>query len=126
MKLLIDTHILLWGLTESRRLSRSERAALRRTENRVYVSVASLWEIAIKARDGDLEAPDDLLGRVQSNPDFEILPVLAEHAWRVKSLPALHRDPFDHLLIAQALCEGMTLMTHDRWIARYEAPIFTV
>lgn len=125
MRLLIDTHILLWGMTESRRLSPAERAALRRPENRIYVSVISLWEIAIKSRDGDLEAPGDLLGQVQSNPDFEILPVLAEHAWRVHSLPRLHRDPFDHLLIAQALCEGLTLMTHDRWLARYEAPIFT-
>jgi len=124
LKLLIDTHIILWGMTGDERLTNLESEALRAPENRIFVSVASIWEIAIKSRNRRLEAPDDFLAQVKSNPDFEILPVLAEHAWRVRGLPKLHRDPFDQILIAQALCERMTLMTHDPWMARYEAPIF--
>jgi len=85
--------------------------------------VASLWEIAIKSRDGRLEAPEDLDRRVEAIPNLAILPVRTAHAWRVRGLPTLHRDPFDHLLIAQALCENMTLITRDRWIARYDVSI---
>jgi len=124
LKLLIDTHVLLWGMAADPKLSDDEAAALRARRNKIFVSVVSFWEIAIKVRDRRLQAPDDLLARVQADPDFEILPVQAEHAWRVGTLPRFHRDPFDRLLIAQALCENLTLMTHDRHMARYDAPIF--
>jgi PIN domain nuclease of toxin-antitoxin system len=116
--------MLLWGFADPERLSAIETAAIEAPENLVFVSVASLWEIAIKTRDGRLQAPGDLPERVAANLDFEVLPVLGAHAWAVRQLPILHRDPFDHLLIAQALCEGLTLMTHDRRIKLYEAPIF--
>ncbi len=124
MRLLLDTHMLLWGFTDPERLSAIETAAIEAPGNLVFVSVASLWEIAIKTRDGRLQAPGGLPELVAANPDFEVLPVLVAHAWAVRQLPMHHRDPFDHLLIAQALCEGLTLMTHDRWIRRYEAPVF--
>ena len=124
MKLLLDTHILLWSLVDGRRLSRREIAALADPNNRLFVSVVSFWEIAIKSRDGRLEAPDDLVRRVGAISRLEILQVGADHAWRVRSLPTLHRDPFDHLLIAQAMCENMTLVTRDAMMKRYEVPVF--
>jgi len=123
LRLLLDTHILLWSLVDGRRLLRREIAALADPKNRLFVSVVSLWEIAIKSRDGRLEAPDDLVQRVEAIPTLALLPVRAEHAWRVRSLPVLHRDPFDHLLIAQALCEKMTLLTRDTMMQRYEVSI---
>ena len=87
-------------------------------------SVINLWEIAIKTSTGKLAAPADLMRQVQSNPDFTVLPVQAEHAWRVRDLPRLHGDPFDHLLVAQALCENLTMMTRDAWMGRYGVPVF--
>ena len=92
------------------------------------MSVVCLWEIAIKKRIGKLSAPDDLLARVERHPDYKVLPPLitAAHAWRVRTLPLHHRDPFDQLLVAQALTEQMTVVTHDRSISRYGVPILAV
>lgn len=124
MRLLLDTHILLWGLFDDAKISVKEETALRAPENKVFVSVASLWEIAIKAARGGLDPPPDLPRIVESHPDFTLLPIQADHAWRVRTLPRLHGDPFDRLLIAQALCENLTLMTRDGWMTRYRVPVF--
>jgi PIN domain nuclease of toxin-antitoxin system len=124
VRLLLDTHILLWGLADATKISAQEEAALRAPDNQVFVSVVSLWEIAIKAEQGRLDPPADLPQLIESNPDFELLPILAEHAWRVRTLPRLHGDPFDRLLISQAYCEDMTLMSRDPWMARYGVPVF--
>lgn len=124
MRLLLDTHIILWGMIETKRLSAAEVLAMQASDNQIFVSVVSLWEIAIKSAKGQLRAPEDFLRAVESNPDFEVLPVLAEHAWRVRSLPLFHGDPFDRLLVAQALCENLVLVSRDPWLTRYEVPIF--
>ena len=123
MKLLLDTHVVLWGLDQPERLSAGARAAMTAPSNRAFVSVATIWEIAIKTRKGQLNSRPDLPDWIEANPDFELLPITPEHAWRVRELPRLHGDPFDHLLIVQALCEGMTLVTHDRAMAQYGVPI---
>jgi PIN domain nuclease of toxin-antitoxin system len=121
--LLIDTHVILWGYTEPERISKSASRAMASDQNECFVSVASLWEIAIKVRKGQLLAHDDLPARIRANPQLTILPIAVEHAWRVRQLPRLHGDPFDLLLVSQALVEQMTLVTHDGVMATYGVPI---
>lgn len=123
MRLLLDTHILLWGLNEPGRLSAPARAAMAAPGNELFISLASLWEIAIKARKGQLAIDDDLPHQIERNRDLTLLPILAEHVWGVRRLPRLHGDPFDQLLVVQAMQENMTLVTHDRKIGAYGVPI---
>ena len=103
------------------RLPAAVRAAIRSPDDQIFVSVASLWEVAIKMRNGKLNAPDDLPDLIRADPDYELLPILQEHAWQVGQLPLLHRDPFDQLLVAQALVEDLTIVTHDHVVAAYAA-----
>jgi PIN domain nuclease of toxin-antitoxin system len=119
LRLLLDTHVLLWGMTADRRLPPAIRQMIRADDNDSFVSVASIWEIAIKVRLGKLVAPDDLLVKLEDDSDFTIMNATADHVWRVRDLPLLHTDPFDRLLVAQAMAEGLTLVTHDRRLAEY-------
>jgi PIN domain nuclease of toxin-antitoxin system len=117
VRLLLDTHVLLWALASPSKLPvrfrRELDAAL------VFVSAASIWEVAIKAALGKLEAdPAEVLDAVEP-AGFELLPVSGAHAARVATLPLLHRDPFDRLLVAQALCEPLVLVTNDRAVLPY-------
>jgi PIN domain nuclease of toxin-antitoxin system len=99
---------------------------IRSEDNDSFVSVASLWEISIKMRQGKLVAPDDLPDRLEGDPDFSILAVTVDHVWRVRALPLIHADPFDRLLVAQAMAEDMTLVTHDRRLAEYGGAVVLV
>jgi PIN domain nuclease of toxin-antitoxin system len=121
MTLLLDTHVLLWWLEDPRQLSKHAKKAIQDGANRVYVSAAVAWEIAIKKALGKLDAPDDLEQMIESNR-FISLPVTIPHALAVLSLPNYHRDPFDRMLIAQALHEGIRLVTRDQEIAKYPVP----
>lgn len=118
MRLLLDTHILLWWLANNRKLSARGREAIAAADHLVFVSAASGWEIAIKKAIGKLSAPDDLLGVLEENQFIE-LPVRLAHTAQVEILPAIHQDPFDRLLVAQAMQENLVLMTHDPQLARY-------
>jgi PIN domain nuclease of toxin-antitoxin system len=111
-RLLVDTHALLWWLTDDPALSPVARAALAEPANDPLVSAASVWEIAIKRALGRLAAPEDLPDRI-AGEGFAWLPVSPMHAWRVRELPAHHRDPFDRLLAAQALTERVPIITAD-------------
>jgi PIN domain nuclease of toxin-antitoxin system len=117
-RLLLDTHALLWWLSDDPALSFDSRAAIADPANEPLVSTASVWEIAIKRSLGKLAAPDDLPTAISSE-GFEWLPVSARHAWEVRSLPLHHRDPFDRLLIAQALVEAVPVVTGDAHFAPY-------
>jgi PIN domain nuclease of toxin-antitoxin system len=119
--LLLDTHVLLWWLEDPRQLSRHARQAIQDGGNPVYVSAAVAWEIAIKKALGKLDAPDDLEDVMATNR-FLPLPVTIPHALAVLSLPDRHHDPFDRILIAQALHEGFRLVTRDPEIAKYPVP----
>jgi PIN domain nuclease of toxin-antitoxin system len=121
MMLLLDTHVLLWWLENPGQLSRQAKKAIQDGSNRVYVSAAVAWEIAIKKSLGKLEAPDDLEEMIDANR-FTPLPVTIAHALGVVSLPNHHRDPFDRIMIAQALHEGLRLVTRDQEIAKYAVP----
>lgn len=111
--MLLDTHVLLWILTDDTALGQRTRTLLS-SSTAVHVSAASTWEIAIKADLGKLEVPDDLLGRVAA-AGLQLLPVTYEHAWATRDVSGLpHRDPFDRLLVAQARLERLPLLTADR------------
>lgn len=122
MNLLIDTHVVLWWFDDPSRLSVDARRAIADIKNRVYVSAASAWEIAIKRALGKLQAPTDLQVAMRAN-FFEPLAISVDDALFVESLPMHHRDPFDRLLIAQALQRGWTLISRDAVFANYAVPI---
>ena len=125
MKLLLDTHLLLWGVEKSPRLSKSAVHLLAHTENEILFSVASLWEIAIKSGQGrsDFQVDAHLLRRGLLDHGYTELPITSGHAIAITALPPIHKDPFDRLLIAQAMVEGITLLTIDSLVARYPGPI---
>jgi PIN domain nuclease of toxin-antitoxin system len=114
---LLDTQIALWALAGHRRLAREARRLIE--TNHVVVSAASIWEIAIKTAIGKLDADPAEVRNALAPSGFGELPVTGEHAARVATLPAHHRDPFDRLLVAQSLVEGLTLLTADVQLARY-------
>jgi len=120
VRLLLDTHVYLWSLASPDRLSARLQAELRDRQVPVYVSAVSVWECAIKRRLGRLSFPDhiDLVAAIDAS-GFTELPVTAAHAARTETLPDLHRDPFDRLLIAQALEEAVTLVSADRQVRTY-------
>jgi PIN domain nuclease of toxin-antitoxin system len=125
MRLLLDTHIFLWAFLEPKRLSARARILLEDRQNGLVFSTASLWEIGIKRGLGRKEFQVDprTLRRSMLDDGFEELPVLGQHAVAVDVLPPIHRDPFDRILIAQAMVEGITLLTADPTIAKYSGPI---
>jgi PIN domain nuclease of toxin-antitoxin system len=118
MRLLLDTHILLWCLADDPTLPQDIRKTVVDGSNTVFVSAVTGWEIAIKKAIGTLEAPDDLLEAI-AVCRFEPLSITFTHAMKAGSLPRHHDDPFDRMLIAQSMLEGCTLVTHDRRMNAY-------
>ena len=117
MRLLLDTHLLLWALSDPRRVGREGLTLLERSD--VFVSAASIWEISIKAAQGKLKAIPDAVLNAVAPAGFSMLPIKGEHAARVFDLGMHHSDPFDRLLVAQAQFESMTLLTNDEALAAY-------
>jgi PIN domain nuclease of toxin-antitoxin system len=118
-RLLLDTHVFLWWLSDDLRLGKSSRQAIANPRNQVYVSAASTWEISIKKSIGKLTAPNDMDAIVESE-GFEKLPITLFHGDQAGSLPELHKDPFDRMLIAQAQSEGLVIVTNDEKIIQYK------
>jgi PIN domain nuclease of toxin-antitoxin system len=118
MDLLLDSHVFLWWDSNDRRLADPARQAIEHPENRVFVSAPTVWEIAIKRSLGKLAFSGALSAAVVANR-FVDLPIAAQHAEHAAALPPHHRDPFDRILIAQALLERHTIVTHDRAFAPY-------
>jgi PIN domain nuclease of toxin-antitoxin system len=118
MRLLLDTHVYLWWLEDHPKLSARARRLITEASE-VYVSSASIWEASIKAEIGKLEVDvDELVVQIEASGFLE-LPVSAVHAAAVKSLPAVHNDPFDRMLAAQAICEPLRLLSHDDKLRGY-------
>jgi len=128
LKLLLDTHILLWAAGQPEKLSESARERLIAPENRLYFSAASIWEIVIKLGLGreDFKVDPHRLRKMLVVHGYEELAVTAEHALKVNSLPLHHKDPFDRLLIAQARTEGMLLLSADANVCQYEESVLPV
>jgi PIN domain nuclease of toxin-antitoxin system len=124
VKVLLDTHTLLWWLAEDETLSTKARHVIASPKTTVYVSAASAWEIAIKKAIGKLQAPDDLVAALFANR-FQHLPVTIEHALYAESLPRYHDDPFDRMIVAQALMEKLTIITRDKSIPVYNTALIS-
>jgi len=119
VRLLLDTHVLLWWLSDDRKLAKHPREIIANPDNDVLVSAASVWEISIKAALGRLEIELDNLEDAIARNGFRPLPIGVRHAVTAGRLPALHRDPFDRMLIAQASVEELRVVSHDRVFERY-------
>ena len=122
MNLLLDTHTVLWWLSDDPALSETARAAIADPENTVFLSAVVVWEIRIKQSIGKLDLPDDF-GEVLDAQRFAELAVTVDHAHTIAELPAAHRDPFDRMLVAQAMVEHMVIVTRDRFIADYDVEV---
>jgi PIN domain nuclease of toxin-antitoxin system len=128
VKLLLDTHLLLWAAGQPERLSKAARDLIEAADNELIFSPASLWEVVIKRGLGreDFQVDARLLRRGLLDNGYAELLIGSEHVVAIESLPPLHKDPFDRVLIAQALVEGITLVTTDETVARYPAPVRAV
>ena len=123
MRVLLDTHLLLWALAQPSKLSKAARRQIDSAE--VFASAASIWEISIKSALGNLKAdPNEVLQAIEP-AGFSVLAISGQHAARVAALPPVHRDPFDRMLVAQALVEPMTLLTNDRALLGY-GPVVSI
>ncbi len=125
MRYLLDSHVLLWCSTQRSPLSAEHLELLSDPRHELYLSVVSVWELAIKRRSGKLQFSGSFHVAAQLF-GMSILPVTLEHAEEAERLPQFHRDPFDHMLIAQTRVEGLILVTHDDAIRRYDVPLLRV
>lgn len=125
MRLLLDTHVLLWVLTDDPRLTSEIRSLILSDDTDLFFSAASIWEISIKSalKRADFPYDPSIVRKALLDNGYAELPITGEHSVFVGSLPALHADPFDRMLIAQAHVEGMLLLTHDSKIEGYPGPI---
>ena len=128
MKLLLDTHLLLWAAGEPKRLSKQARTLIDNPDNELLFSAASLWEVVIKRGLGreDFAVDARLLRRGLLDNGYSELPIVSDHVVAIDSLPPIHKDPFDRILVAQATVEGVTLLTNDSLVSQYPGPIRTV
>lgn len=126
MRLLLDTHILLWWLTDDPLLPPRADVLIADRRNQVFVSPMNLWEIAIKSQLGKLKADVDEVREAALHSGFQPLPFTLDHAAAVARLPQHHRDPFDRSLLAQALVEPLSLLTHDEGLAVYGQHVLAV
>lgn len=125
MKLLLDTHLLLWAAGLPDQLPTAARTLMEDPQNELLFSAASLWEIAIKRGLGrsDFQVDARLLRRGLLDNGYQELPITSEHTVFIDSLPPIHKDPFDRILVAQATVEGITLLTTDALVAQYPGPV---
>ncbi len=122
MNILLDTHVVIWALENNPTLAERAVNAIVDGNNMVFVSSISVWEISIKQKLGKLKAPNNLLEEIRGHR-FTPLPINADHAQLAGQLPYIHKDPFDRMLIAQAIIEKLVLLTRDELIAKYDVSI---
>jgi PIN domain nuclease of toxin-antitoxin system len=128
VNILLDTHIALWAITDSPKLPTAARDLILAETSTIFVSVVSIWEIGIKfsLQRGDMPVSGTAALQYFREAGYRVLPIEAEHAAAVEALPLHHQDPFDRLLVAQALTEPLRLISHDRQVARYSDTIILV
>ena len=125
MKLLLDTHLLMWAAREPNRLPAAARALIKDPDNELIFSAVSIWEAAIKSalRKSSFQTDPRLLRRRLLDNGYTEMPLLSEHAVAIDTLPPIHKDPFDRILVAQAMVEGITLLTVDPLVSQYPGPM---
>lgn len=125
MKLLLDTHLLLWAAGDAKKLSKTARGLINTSDNELFFSAASVWEVVIKRGLGreDFQVDPRVLRRGLLDNGYSELPITSDHATALESLPPLHKEPFDRILVAQAHAEGITLLTGDNRVSQYPGPI---
>lgn len=128
MNILLDTHVALWAITDNPKLPKKARELIESPKSSVWISAATVWEVAIKhsLRRGDMPVSSQDALRYFRESGYRFLPIEPEHAAAVEDLPAHHADPFDRILVAQALVEPMRLITHDPMVARYSDTIIEI
>jgi len=122
MNVLLDTHAAIWFFEDNKRMSKSATEVIFNLENMIYVSFASLWELAIKLSTGRLEFDNGIEGFIEAihKNEFVLLEISSEHIKTISKLPLIHRDPFDRMIVAQAIVEDMVIVTIDDNIAKYD------
>lgn len=126
MKALLDTHAFLWWINNSPSLSQTAREFIQSDEHEIFLSAATVWELAIKAGKGRIilpEALESIVSNALAYYHFSVLPIQFDHACRVMALPNHHNDPFDRILIAQCQCEDMVLLSADQIVPNYDVRI---
>lgn len=128
MNLLLDTHVALWAITDSPKLAKRAREMIEPPRSSVWISAATIWEVAIKhgLGRGDMPVSSQDALRYFGESGYRLLPIEPEHAAAAEDLPAHHADPFDRILVAQALVEPMRLITHDPVVARYSDTVIEI
>ncbi len=126
MKFLLDTHVLIWSLQDNERLSHQIKTLINDANNEIYISAASIWEIAIKSSLNKINLSVDEILETLQHSDYYPLPITFFHTAKIIHLPHYHHDPFDRILIAQAWIEEMTLITHDAKIQQYDISILFI
>ena len=121
MRLLLDTHVVLWWYQEPKKIKDSTIALINDRDNSVFVSDVVIWEIVIKTSLGKLKTSENIYKEIER--DFEAMPIKANHIHGISSLEFIHHDPFDRLLIAQSMVENIPLITNDKQISRYDIQI---
>lgn len=122
MKLLLDTHVLIWWIEDNARLGQDARALIADPANTVIASIASPWEISLKHRLGKIDMSGAALMAVAAEQGIGVIALDARHLAALEAMPLLHRDPFDHLILAQAAIEKAVILTDDRQMPRYDIP----
>ncbi|MGB6300531.1 MAG: type II toxin-antitoxin system VapC family toxin [Rivularia sp. (in: cyanobacteria)] len=122
MKFLLDTNTLIWWLANDATLSQTAIKIIANPDNLIFVSAASAWEIAIKKQIGKLNIPDDLETQIEQN-EFQALSITLSHAAYIEKLPLHHKDPFDRIIISQAICENMKIITRDKKFDIYQVDV---
>jgi len=118
MRYLLDTHVVLWWYFDSSRLSRNHLRIISDESNELYVSAAAIWEIEVKRRNGKIKCPEDMMERIKAD-GFLILPITAEHLVPLRTIPMIHNDPFDRIMVCQAMVEKMPLISYDDKVNAY-------
>ncbi|OHD25298.1 MAG: twitching motility protein PilT [Spirochaetes bacterium GWB1_59_5] len=128
MNILLDTHIALWSLVDDSRLDKKARTMIEREDNRIFWSVASMWEVAIKhsLKPDRIPLSGAEFLHYCEQAGYECLPIRERHVMALESLPLIHADPFDRILVSQALAEAMVLLTHDTILSGYGEPVVVV
>ena len=122
MKYLVDTHIFIWWMKQDKRIKKEIKSILQDPQNYIYLSIATVWEIVVKKKIGKLKVPHDWKVTLKES-NFLLLPISLEHVYKLENLPLHHRDPFDRMLVSQAIVENATLITGDNKLWQYDVAL---